>query len=326
MTKNPEASLNDVLNSPGPEQLDYLTQQLRAESLLGADDVAVDGLMQSLLYQRNGQQVDAIGPYVPGVDAPHNIDIVSSYASDKPMARKVLSEASPAMLHVILDTPERLDTLTGNYRAKNIAMFVTALCGRISEVTESDIALHHNDGHTTGQIYEGTSRDLYHAFNQIDGRVPRQFIAGSREGGLEQSLQSADEAIDYDNDAVFVVSDFLDGYDKNKYAFPWEKQFSQLHDAVGDRLWAVRLTSPSQKRYPPLVSDAASFGVIQAMNRDFADLTNRKEITLKEVFRNLTYQGPTQESRVLAVDTFREHNDQHPVRALTDFVLGNTEK
>ena len=105
MSRNHESSLDDVLAKPGVEQLDYLAANVQASSVLG-EDAQPDGLAASLLHGRVGEQIDAIGNYVPGQDAVHNIDIRNTMATGRTMARKVLASAAPANVHVVLDMPE----------------------------------------------------------------------------------------------------------------------------------------------------------------------------------------------------------------------------
>lgn len=322
MPRNHEASLDDVLRSRGPEQFDYFTGQLTAQSLLG-DESEAHGLMQSLRYGRAGDQVDAIGPFTPGVDAPYRIDIVSSYASEQTMAKKVLTEASPAMVHIGLDYPKRHENFTGDYRPQDIGNFTTALCARIAYVGEADLAIHHNDGEHTELIFEGSSSDIYDAFNQIDGKIDRRALAGSKPGKLRGIIDSVLEHADSRNDAVLITSDFSDGYNQQTDSYDWQQSFQQLHEELGDRLWAVRLTSPAQQRLPLRPNDSLSPRAVAAVHRDFADLAQQKEAALHRNLQPLKENDP---SRLVEVDTFRRNNERHPAQTLSAFMLGQLQQ
>lgn len=308
-----ETGLDAVLASPGPEQLDYLSGHLTSDSLLG-EDALPEGLASSLVHGRIGDQVDGIGAFLPGLDSPMSLDVAATIASDgRPMAKKRLSQAEPAALHVLLDMPDRLESLTGNYHAKNLGIFVAALCARVAEETESELNIYHNDGTSSGLLYEGTADDSYAAFNQLEGRIARR-VAEASAPNLRSLILASNKRIDDEHDAVFVVSDFLDGYDEDSGSFEWERPLGQLAAQVGDRLWAARLVSPAQSSVPPGVFDGLSFDTIQSTNARHEEAARQKDLRIQAAVQNV---------RSISLDTFRGNNDMHPVRKITKFVLGS---
>lgn len=312
MKRNPEDSLDAVLHASGPEQLDYLVSTIRTERILG-DEASPDGLSHSLLHGRIGEQVDAIGQFLPGQDASHNLDIRNTYATGLPMARKVLTEANPSTVHVVLDLPERVDTLTGNYRAKKIGSFLLALCSRVARDTDSDLVVYHNDGTQTGKIYDGSAMDMYDAYNQIEGHTPRTSSLVA-EPHLSVALKMANQNIDPENEALVVVSDFLDGYSKENHTFDWEDSLLEANEALGDRLWTTRITSPAQTKPPYRHDVPLSVNGLNSVSNSYGDIAEAKDVRINERL-DIT--------RSISIDTFRKLNQEHPVRMMARFILGS---
>lgn len=312
MSRNVEnSSLDAVLNSSGPEQLDYLHGALHAERIVGPDAVE-EGVSQSLLHGRIGEQIDAIGAFIPGVDQARNIAIAQTYASGEIKARKVLSEANPSTLHVLLDMPKRLDVLTGNYSAQAIGRFALALSSRIVEVAQpSELAVYANDGTQSARIYTGQAHDAYRAYTAMDLPANLHEVR-TADASLKGLLDLSNRHIDEEHDAVVLFSDFRDGYDRASGEFDWTAGLRRQKNDLGDRLWAVRVTSPSQTAMPVGNAHLEMEGVLAA-NRNFAETAAAKEQRIAEQLRGV---------RHTTIDTFRENNPDHPVRMLTKFVLG----
>ncbi len=318
MVRNHE-SLDDVLNRTGPEQLDYTLVQLDSESIIGQDSSDGAGLIDSLLHQRTGSQVDGVGEYQPGRDAAHNIDIRASYASGRAMARKHIDTAAPDRLHIVLDQPERLGELTGNYSAHRLGMFITALSVRVAGAADTDIAVYHNDGNTAGLLFEGHPADAIEAFDQIEGKQKRRLEQACGRASIRNLLDLVNQDIDDRHDTALVISDFLDGYAENSQSFDWQHSLQATHAELSDRLWAVRLTSPAQTTLPPAVSSAMDFDTIQSINRQKAAATKQRQQAVGQALRPLENQ---EHNRLLNVDTFRRNNPAHPVLRMSQFILG----
>ena len=312
MSQEVDSGYDALLNSSGPAQLDYLNAELTAKTLLGTD-ASPYGLVSSLLHGRIGSMIDAVGPFVPGQDAPHNIDLVNTYASNgRPMARKVLANGSPARLHVALDMPKRLNSLTGNYNAGNISKFILSLCGRVAEVTASDILIYHNNGESAGLLYEGGANDIYYAFNQLEGKAKRH-LTDKAKPTLKELLKVVSSNTDAQNDAIFVVSDFLDEFNNKNKTFGWEQSIKSGHSEYGDRMWATRITSPAQRQITPGINDVISLDTLENMTRSFADTAKVKNDRINSTLEPI---------RSLNVDTFRNNQNLHPVSLMTRFILG----
>ncbi len=319
MTGHAESYLDDVLKRTGPEQLDFQHIELGTSSLIGEYSADDTGLIPSLTRQRSGTDIDGIGAYLPGADAAHNIDIRATLIAGEYMARKVTNDAAPSRLHFVYDSPERLDHLTGDYAARNIGNFMLSICGHVSRAANAQIVVYHNDGNTAGLVHEGYSGDLEFVFSQLDGKAKRYVEEAAGSTALSSMLQLVEQRIDYQHDALVVVSDFVDEFDQESGDFAWGHGVQRLDAELDGRLWATRIASPAQIEAPPVVSDAMPLETIQTLNRDFASLAEKKARALEKLELSLNVDGI---ERWLTVNTFRAENKAHPVDKMTSFILG----
>lgn len=311
-SRHHEAALDAALANQGPRILDDLAVQLPIRSLLGPY-ARPDGLVEALVHGPVGEEVSAIGPFIPGLDDGTNLDVPASMAERVPQARKMLDQGSPNTLHVVLDVPDRHRAATGNYAPRHVAAYTLALCGHMALVAGADMMVYRNDGRKAGLMYEGPATDLYSAFNQLSGKTNRRDIQTTEDTTLGGLLKLARSRIDSEEHVAVVTSDYLDGYDTQSGTFEWEWSLGLLEDEMQDRLRAVRLLSPSQIAVPLGHAAPLSITSVRALNQQFEATALAKDDRIGEILKNI----PTAN-----IEMFREDQAKHPVRALTRFIVG----
>lgn len=321
-----ESGLDEKLRNSGEEQLVTLVRDIPVESLLGSSALGAQyhgGLMDSLSTGRGSRSAFKKQRYQSGVDRPTAIDVNSIFQGDGSEITAIKSRTKdvPATVHTLLDLPERHEKLTGDYRTEDIARRILSLTTFVAKAgrTSSDVYLRDGTGRA-GLIEEDITDDMYMAFRHLDGEAEPDRLEECGPS-LSSQIEQVCSRIKPERDAVVLVSDFLDEYDEQSHSFGWEDALHNIRDELGDRLWGVRVTSPAQQQYPDIINDAMSHDVIAAMNHKFAALAERKQEALGRALKPLEQQ---KNSRLLTVDTFRDNNEQHPVQAMSKFVLGET--
>lgn len=306
--KDAESSL-ELIGSKHPVHLiDDVRGYIETSRILG-DLASPDGVAMSLLHGRGSGQVDAIGPYQPGVDAPSSIDYRATYASSKPQAKKTLSVGSPSKLHVIIDAPERTKLLEGKQSYEYVGNYVLALTARIGEVIgDAELRVYHTASESEdGIVFEGDADDAYSAFNFHNEKDHKDTNPKS----LGDLLLSATSTIDKDSEAAIIVSDFMDGYNPETDSFEWEKYFTQLAQNQEDLMWINRVKSLSHKRLAYGASEGLDFSTIDAINRTYKVHAEAKNERLKSVFEGTL-------SRIVDVDM----HSTNPEKSIIGLLVG----
>jgi hypothetical protein len=104
--------------------------------------------------------------------------------------------------------------------------------------------------------YDGlTISEGYMMIAAFDKFYRKDELAGKGKGTFTDNLKKLTKSnkADPDSDSIIIVSDWLDDPEWKKgrkgeemQGFKWEKPLQKLSDRFGDRLFAVRLTSPDQ--------------------------------------------------------------------------------
>lgn len=309
-----ELTLDAVLASTGPRIQDDLAVQIPIRSLLGPY-ARPDGLLPALIHGPVGEEVAAIRPFIPGLDDGTNLDIPTTIGERVPQARKMLDQGSPNTLHVILDVPERQRAATGDYAPRSVATYTLALCGHLALAAGSDLMVYRNDGDKAGLMFEGPASDLFSAFNQLSGRTRRRDIQSTKDTSLNGLLRIARSRIDPEENVAVVVSDFLDGYSAKSERFDWESSLKLMANDMNDRLRAVRMQSPSQLEVPLGLAAPLSLTTISRLNHDFSATAHIKDAHITNVLKDIPHQE---------IEMFRDDQHSHPVRLLSQFVVGSS--
>lgn len=317
---NPEHGLDQKLARTGEQQLDELVQSISTEDLLGS--YALQGGLMDSLRLGNGNNFRDIDRYRPGVDRPLSIitNTLGQGDGSQVMCKKNQTLSSPQNLHVLIDAPQRHEALGGDYSATSLSRYVLSLTTMVSSVanTPMDVYLRDKDD-VAGLLMEDEADDMYIAYRQLDGVQDGRRLEYT-DSDLKSQLEHLRSRLDEADGVAVIFSDFLDGYDVEKQTFAWQKPLQHIHDDIGDRLWAVRLTSPAQSQYPlSRVNAAMDMDTIDAINRRFATVYAQQQEALYEALSPLELQTHT---RLTTVDTHRQNNEQHPTTILKDAILG----
>ncbi len=263
-------------NRSGVELLDDLRGLIASERILG-DMASPDGLAMSLLHGTGSPEVDAIGHFQPGVDAPSSIDYRATYASDRPQAKKTLSLGAPSRLHVVLDAPRRTELLEGKMSFEYIGNFVLAVTAVVGEaIGDAELRVYHTAAQSQdGVVFEGAPEDAYATFGYLEELQKRS--ADKPSSTLTDLLSSVNATIDQDNEASVIVSDFMDGYDVETNTFEWEQDFAQLAQKQEDLLWVNQVMSASHDRLPYGLIKGLDSLTIASINSSYAEQAQLKQ-------------------------------------------------
>ncbi len=301
----------DNLAITGPEMVDDLSSYFRTEKLLG-DDAAPDGLAPSLVYGRQGEQIDAIGPYQPGIDAPRNLDLNATLASGRDYAKKVLTVGSPHRIHVVLDAPERTAYLEGLHSFSGIGNYALALSAVVAEaVDDAELRIYHaKEPDSSGLVFDGDADNIDLAYSRIEELEK----AGSNQHGLASLLATLVGEVDPENDATVLVSDFMDGYDLGTGEFDWEAKLTEAAFTQEDLMRIARITSPSHRRIPHGVIESADSLTLRNMNENYLATAIVKERRIRAVIDGLLAKSVT-----IGTDSHR------PTEGIMNLLRGSTE-
>ena len=307
--RNHDVGHSSDLNRSGVEFVDDIANAYSSSMLLG-EDASPDGLAKSLLHGRNGDQVDPIGPFIPGVDAPTNIDYRATYASGKPYAQKVLVQGAPHKINVVLDAPPRTELLEGREKLKwigNYALAFTAVVGEYLGDTELRI-YHPNADRDDGLLYEGEADTAELAFARIDTiDVTRDSIQ------LEEILNTVARDLDEDHDATIVVSDFMDGFDSDNGKFLWERPFISLANRQEDLMRVIRVSSKSHKLLQDGIVDGLDMASVRDFSESYAEQAELKDKRINQILR-----------LALAKSVTINTDDKRPSKNILSILKGDT--
>jgi hypothetical protein len=310
MKKN-EASLDAVLNSPGSRQADYIDGNLKSESLLSKNSLD-NGLMSSFRINTQGEISGVVRDMQPS-DKPYHMDLPSTAANKRPMARKKVGQSSPSGMHVVLDLPERVDYLTGDYRARSIGNFMLALTRRVADENGAQIFVHTIVEDEAKTIFEGFADDIYLAYKALRGERKTR-SKKSESPDLAGLLKLTGTEIQGDTDVAMLVTDFQDGFDKETKTFNWEAGLRSTKSKLEDRLWITRLTSPAHLELPYGAVDGIDVVTVNSLNELFASTAAEKATRIEDATARI--------GNLKNIDLIRDNNKEHPVRAMTGFILG----
>lgn len=258
---------------------DLLSAYYSGDRLLGADKA---GFIQARRQTHAGDTVDGIEAWVPGQDSVTSLDVAKSLASDEPRTKKLVDNASPDVLHVVLDIPDRLKTAEGKYLAKNVGLFALSVSAVIARETGAQLRLYHNDGTRSRMLFNDTRLDdMYVGYEDIErGIEPARNGEFSTDGTLEGLLRLSSEHMDVDNDGLVVVSDFQDGFTGGQ--FNWQEIYQNNQASLDGRMRTVRLQSTSHLR-PNVLHSQLSPWLVQEIEREYQGPACLKEAKITEI-------------------------------------------
>jgi hypothetical protein len=105
--------------------------------------------------------------------------------------------------------------------------------------------------HDSYMVEAGSSLRRYDQYVNVSNLQGNDASDRTLAEGLDQIVK-ADEDLLTDSDAVLVISDFLapNGLKDGNPSFEWRRPLLQLKQQLGDRLFAIKLTTPAQSNLP----------------------------------------------------------------------------
>lgn len=308
--------MDATLAASGEHQLAELAASLDVK--LG-DDARPGGLAASLTHGPVGTVPDGVHEYRPGADSVQNLSVLHTLASGRPMTHEVLSDASPSTVHVALDLPERMKSLTGQYTAQSLGFFTLALATRIAVAAGANVSVYHNDGSRAALVQkEVDASGIRKSVRMMDGRLDRRPVTASQPG-FTSLLAMMRQHMDFKNDIGVVVSDFTEGFDPENGTFTWEENLKAIARQANDtteanRLWAVRIKSPAHHTLPS--------GVVEGLSIEDSITISRQAQEIYGV-QQARQQAVLNGTRRVDVGTNRNEQRMHPARVLTKFIIGH---
>lgn len=302
----------DNLSISGPEMVDDLRNYFSTQKLLG-EEANPDGLAPSLVHGRRGEQVDAIGPFQPGVDAISNLELRATYASGRPHAKKVLTTGSPHKIHVVIDAPERTKYLEGLHTFRGIGRYTLALSAVIAEaIDDAELRVYHSkEPNDSGLLYEGDADNIDIAYSRIEDLEHNEISGHS----LSSLLDTVVSEVDPDNDATVLLSDFMDEYNEEFNEFSWEKRLTETAYIQEDLLRIARVTSPSHTRLPHGVFERLDEVALRIINENYKATARAKELRINSVIDGLLAKTVT-----FGID------ETNPSESIMSLLRGETEE
>lgn len=280
MSRNHAEFLDAALVKPSLEAYsDLENAYLMGDRLLSADKI---GEIDARRHAQAGHTIDGVDTWIPGRDKVTNLDVQKSLESGEPRTKTRTEHASPNVLHVALDLPPRLNNVEGLYRAKNIGLFALGVTAVIARETEASVKLYLNDGESSDVIYDDPNLDdLYVAYEQVEtGQSSVYSPIVAEAGNLAGLLRAVEGSMDYDDDGLVIVSDFQDGYDGK--TFDWSPHYSTLDMAVGGRMRAIRLDTPSHHR-PNALQAQLPVAALSRVSDEYSEIYNNKQRVLTDI-------------------------------------------
>ena len=273
-----DAGLDAALNHVGPYTPQHIDTLLPSEDILEAR-IAREGIIRSLTVNAKGRTFDGIRKFDPA--HPYSYDMVASAASDSPKSIKRTNGTSPTTFHIGLDVPERTTVLTGDYAYANLGLFAMAVATRVAAVSGSEVLVSVADETRTTRISDGSIEEVDLLYAPILKRN-RKITPYDRvsTGGVSGLLESMQRVISSEEDAVFIVSDFQEGFDKKTGTFDWEERIRTVDAELGDRFWPIRLISPAHTSIPPAAIDGLDDLSSEAVDRAYRETAQLKNQAL----------------------------------------------
>ncbi len=302
---------DEIVSLSGPELLGRLHNNLKATNPM---DIALfAGAISSLESLGFGGNLDSVGDYRPGIDSPIDIDIPATIKADgNPKARWLLSDADLLSLAVVADMPERLGRSTGITSLRKLGKYSVAL-GMASAMNAGAWAsLYKADETGADLVFEDTSKESYAAMAAL--QESRTLLSPeTRQSPLAQALEMVSNDVVSTRDVALVISDFLDGYDKENSSFDWQENLERLYADLGDRLLCVRLKSPAQIQMPQFGNGIGlPASSVSRLNSEFASIATGKDRTIEVILEPV---------RSVTVDA--GEGASSPVEQISEFLIGN---
>jgi hypothetical protein len=274
-------SESSIVDRSGSALLDEIDASISADRVLGIN-ASPGGLAKAMRHGPRGFEVDAIGPYTPGIDDISTIDINETLGSGEQRARKVLSTGSPNTIHVVMDVPERTALLEGKLTYEYLGNFVLGVAKRVATVMgDTELAVYHTNA-PRSVLFQGDPHDAEQVFRDL-----RRVKGTTESKTLDELINTAARNTDEDNDATVIISDFMDGYDSATNTFSWETALKRHATRQEDLLRINRINSVSHSRIPYGVSDGLDAVTVDAINRDYSLQAQLKNERIEAVFKNL---------------------------------------
>lgn len=307
-----EIGLDAAINSVGPYAPEYIEALLPSEDILESA-VAREGVIRSLTINAKGRTFDGVRKF----DAahPYTYDSVASAAAEEPRSLKRTNGSSPATFHVGLDFPERVSDMSGTFDFRKLGLFTMGVVTRTAEVAGSDVMVVHADSQSTSLVSNGDVDEVAALYDTILGRKKPLSYQSVERSGLVGITEQIQRDINTGEDALFIVSDFQDGYDPETGKFDWEDSILTMSVEFGDRFWPLRITSPSHKELAYGAVEGLDMSAVQSMNYAYRERAEAKDARISHVL------GSLQKNK--SVDMIRRLNKDHPVRLITRFILEN---
>ena len=307
-----EIGLDAAINSVGPYAPEYIEDLLPSEDILESA-VAREGIIRSLTINAKGRSFDGVRKF----DAahPYTYDAVASAAAEEPRSLKRTNGSSPATFHVGLDFPDRVKDLSGTFDLRKIGLFTMGAVTRTAEVAGSDVLVVHADDEPASLVSSGDIDEVSTLYDTIlSGKKPVSYQSAERSGlvGIAEQIQ---RGISTGEDALFIVSDFQDGYDSESGKFDWEEPILAMGAEFGDRFWPLRITSPSHRELTYGTVKGLDASAVQSMNYAYRERAVAKDIRINQIL------GSLQKSK--SIDMVKKLNEDHPTRMVTQFILQN---
>lgn len=308
-----EKGLDEAIWHVGPYTPEFVEAAIPSDEILDSK-TARDGIIRSLTINAKGRTYDGTRKFDPA--HPYTYDAVASAAAEEPRSIKRTNGNSPGTFHIGLDIPDRTDLLQGDYRVKNIGLFLMGAANQIARTAGADVIVSKSTDYDAGTLTYSSSDEvdgLYTPLTEPNKEVlPYDRVS---KGGVQGLLELIAREVIPKDDAVFLFSDFHEGYDEENDAFSWENELQILSSELGDRLWPIRVVSPGHFVLTEGIVDGLELDMIRKINDSFAETAEKKDAKIDQVLSKL--------EKYKKINTVRSKNSDHPVRLITRFMLEN---
>ena len=309
-------SLVDLDKYDSGEIVDLIDYQLKAGHVL--ESGISGGVIGSMEIRKDGTTETGLANHSPGRNSSTDLDIPATFRAQRPISQQMAADQSPATLHILFEHADRHEGSIGIHSLTGLGRLTVALAAVTAERKKFQLNLTAvRSGYERLELFE-RHVDAQSVMYDLDSFINQPARPVVDETPLAQGLRLWQPQAE--TDAAIVVSDFIGGAVRNSDAklesFTWEAGLSDAQLHMHDRLYAVRLATPSQTELPlaytynsqgrKLQNNGGSYAVLSEHYRAHGQ---EKAARITELLRGV---------RHLTLDTMQTA----PLLDLTDFMFG----